>query len=166
MQQQQGEAAGGADLQLQLQMRGGNEEEELVLATWDCGSPLYDSLELASLHYVLDKAHDGPAVLPRRRGVAVAAAFAASASSGRGRPAARHGQGRQPRRRRGRCEEEDEGVERRCRSCIQGCYVLEDRAFSKLAADTNIYVKLCSSELLRFLVFLFNYKSSLHPLRL
>jgi len=43
MQQQQGEAAGGAELQLQLQMRGGNEEEELVLATWDCGSPLYDS---------------------------------------------------------------------------------------------------------------------------
>ncbi|XP_066330703.1 uncharacterized protein [Miscanthus floridulus] len=54
-QQQQGEAAGGADLQLQLQMRGGNEEEELVLATWDCGSPLYDSFELASLHYVLEK---------------------------------------------------------------------------------------------------------------
>jgi hypothetical protein len=55
-QQQQGEAAGGADLHLQLQMRGGNEEEEeLVLATWDCGSPLYDSFELASVHYILEK---------------------------------------------------------------------------------------------------------------
>ncbi|KAJ1284589.1 hypothetical protein BS78_03G216400 [Paspalum vaginatum] len=51
MKQQQG-AGGGADLQ--LQMRGKEEEEELVLATWDCGSPLYDSFELASLHHVLE----------------------------------------------------------------------------------------------------------------
>ncbi|PUZ55531.1 hypothetical protein GQ55_5G220200 [Panicum hallii var. hallii] len=29
-------------------------EEELVFATWDCGSPLYDSFELASLHHVLE----------------------------------------------------------------------------------------------------------------
>jgi hypothetical protein len=80
-QQQQGEAAGGADLHLQLQMRGGNEaeEEELVLATWDCGSPLYDSFELASVHYILEK---HTMVLPF---FAVAAAFAASASSGRRR---------------------------------------------------------------------------------
>ncbi|GJM93685.1 hypothetical protein PR202_ga10267 [Eleusine coracana subsp. coracana] len=44
--QQQG---GGA-----VQRRGKEEEEELVLATWDCGSPLYDSFELASLHHVLE----------------------------------------------------------------------------------------------------------------
>ncbi|RCV26490.1 hypothetical protein SEVIR_5G257300v4 [Setaria viridis] len=47
MQQQE---AGGADLQ---QVRA-KEEEELVFATWDCGSPLYDSFELASLHHVLE----------------------------------------------------------------------------------------------------------------
>ncbi|TVU01719.1 hypothetical protein EJB05_52818, partial [Eragrostis curvula] len=29
-------------------------EEELVVATWDCGSPLYDSFELATLHHVLE----------------------------------------------------------------------------------------------------------------
>lgn len=54
-QQQQGDAAGGG-AELQLQIRGGKEEEEEeVLATWDCGSPLYDSFEVASLHYVLEK---------------------------------------------------------------------------------------------------------------
>ncbi|CAO1948451.1 unnamed protein product [Urochloa humidicola] len=39
--------AGGDDLP---QVR----EEELVFTTWDCGSPLYDSFELASLHHVLE----------------------------------------------------------------------------------------------------------------
>lgn len=53
-QQEEEEAAGGAGLQLQT--RGKEEdEEEPVLATWDCGSPLYDSFEVASLHYVLEK---------------------------------------------------------------------------------------------------------------
>ncbi|KAF8695890.1 hypothetical protein HU200_036766 [Digitaria exilis] len=47
MQQQE---EGGADVE-----RGKDEEEELVvLATWDCGSPLYDSFELASLHHILE----------------------------------------------------------------------------------------------------------------
>ncbi|OEL36859.1 hypothetical protein BAE44_0002111 [Dichanthelium oligosanthes] len=46
----QRQEAGGAD----LQVRGKEEEEELVFATWDCGSPLYDSFELASLHHVLE----------------------------------------------------------------------------------------------------------------
>jgi hypothetical protein len=32
-----------------------DEEERVVLATWDCGSPLYDSFELASLHHVLER---------------------------------------------------------------------------------------------------------------
>jgi hypothetical protein len=56
MQQQE---AGGADLQ---QVRAKEEEEEeeeeeglaMVFAVWDCGSPLYDSFELASLHHVLE----------------------------------------------------------------------------------------------------------------
>ncbi|KAF8695891.1 hypothetical protein HU200_036767 [Digitaria exilis] len=48
MQQQE---EGGADLK---QERGKDEEEELVFATWDCGSPLYDSFELASLHHILE----------------------------------------------------------------------------------------------------------------
>lgn len=46
----QRQGAGGVD-----QRRGKEgEEEELVLATWDCGSPLYDSFELAALHHVLE----------------------------------------------------------------------------------------------------------------
>ncbi|CAL4955355.1 unnamed protein product [Urochloa decumbens] len=47
----QRQEVGGADLP---QVRGKEEEEELVFATWDCGSPLYDSFELASLHHVLE----------------------------------------------------------------------------------------------------------------
>ncbi|CAO2178941.1 unnamed protein product [Urochloa humidicola] len=42
---------GGDDLQ---PVRGKEEEEELVFSAWDCGSPLYDSFELASLHHVLE----------------------------------------------------------------------------------------------------------------
>ncbi|KAL6842693.1 hypothetical protein ACP4OV_027537 [Aristida adscensionis] len=46
----QQEEAGGAN-----QARAKREaEEDLVLAAWDCGSPLYDSFELASLHGVLE----------------------------------------------------------------------------------------------------------------
>jgi hypothetical protein len=48
--QMQQQGAGGTD-----RRRGKVEdEEERVLATWDCGSPLYDSFELASLHHVLE----------------------------------------------------------------------------------------------------------------
>ncbi|KAG2590558.1 uncharacterized protein LOC120676229 [Panicum virgatum] len=47
---QQQEEAGGADLQQVIS----GKEEALVFATWDCGSPLYDSFELASLHRVLE----------------------------------------------------------------------------------------------------------------
>ncbi|XP_062185591.1 uncharacterized protein LOC133889137 [Phragmites australis] len=59
--------AGGAD-----QVRGKEEEEEeLMSATWDCGSPLYDSFELASLHHVLENhmmvlPFPGAASRPRR----------------------------------------------------------------------------------------------------
>jgi len=48
---EQQEAGGGGDLQQQVIS---GKEEGLVLATWDCGSPLYDSFELASLHRVLE----------------------------------------------------------------------------------------------------------------
>jgi hypothetical protein len=40
--------AGGAD-------HVSGEMEEGTPATWDCGSPLYDSFELVSLHHVLDR---------------------------------------------------------------------------------------------------------------
>ncbi|KAL6614815.1 hypothetical protein ACP70R_037085 [Stipagrostis hirtigluma subsp. patula] len=47
----QRQEAGGADQVIGKQ----EEEEELVFAAaWDCGSPLYDSFELASLHHVLE----------------------------------------------------------------------------------------------------------------
>ncbi|CAL4962293.1 unnamed protein product [Urochloa decumbens] len=48
----QRQEVGGDDLLPQV--RGKEKEEELVVATWDCGSPLYDSFELASLHHVLE----------------------------------------------------------------------------------------------------------------
>ncbi|KAL5219855.1 hypothetical protein ABZP36_024568 [Zizania latifolia] len=62
------EEAGGGD----QAARG--EEGELVLAGWDCGSPLYDSFELASLYHVLES-HlmmlPFPAGLDHRRAAAV-----------------------------------------------------------------------------------------------
>ncbi|CAO1945378.1 unnamed protein product [Urochloa humidicola] len=45
----QRQEVGGDDLQ---PVRG--KEGELVFSAWDCGSPLYDSFELASLHHVLE----------------------------------------------------------------------------------------------------------------
>lgn len=33
----------------------GEEEEEETIKVWDCGSPLYDSYELASLSHVIDR---------------------------------------------------------------------------------------------------------------
>ncbi|CAO2198253.1 unnamed protein product [Urochloa humidicola] len=47
----QRQEVGGHDLE---PVRGKEEEEELVFSAWDCGSPLYDSFELASLHHVLE----------------------------------------------------------------------------------------------------------------
>ncbi|KAG8077429.1 hypothetical protein GUJ93_ZPchr0007g5319 [Zizania palustris] len=58
-----------------MRRRGGRRPEgELVLAGWDCGSPLYDSFELASLYHVLES-HlmmlPFPAGLDHRRAAAV-----------------------------------------------------------------------------------------------
>ncbi|PVH38297.1 hypothetical protein PAHAL_5G221900 [Panicum hallii] len=83
---------------MQQQQQVSGKEEELVFATWDCGSPLYDSFELASLHHVLES---HLMVLP----------FPGAAAASRSR--------------RGEKEEGVEGEQGRGGD-IQGCYVLEE----------------------------------------
>ncbi|KAF9614942.1 hypothetical protein IFM89_021372 [Coptis chinensis] len=51
----QNKSVGACDCQNQMKEQKGDGQEEETMAVWDCGSPLYDAFELASLGHLIDR---------------------------------------------------------------------------------------------------------------